>query len=157
MTTVASRSIASCPQRDAAATWQLIVDLLTQGETGANRDELAAISGVASSIISDRCPAEAAIIVTCDGPRSRIYCLYDDDAVDGSDAKEDPFFFNPLKGDWRISLPCHVDDLEWVQATLARKGDRITARDMAVKVETESLEKSASGTLELDTERFLGL
>lgn len=156
MMTVASRSIASCPLRDAAETWQAIIDLLTHGKPGDKRDELAAISGVASSIITDRYPVQAAITVTCDGPRSRIYCLYDDDAIDGSDAKEDPFGFDPLNGDWQLSLPCHPDDLYWVQAALARKGTRITARDLTVKVEAAA-RQNQSEALELDVEGFLGL
>jgi hypothetical protein len=32
--------------------------------------------------------------------------LYDEDAIDGSDAKEDGLGFDPLKGEWAVSLPC---------------------------------------------------
>ena len=60
-------------------------------------------------MIADHGPGDAAIMVTCDGPRTRIYCLYDDDAIDGSDAKEDALGFDPLNGDWRVSLPCPVE------------------------------------------------
>ena len=80
--------------------------------------ELLAVDGLAASIIADQAPKDAAIVVTCDGPRTRIYCLYDDDAIDGSDANEDALGFDPLKGDWRMSLPCLADDLAWVQAAL---------------------------------------
>lgn len=154
MATVASRSVVSCPQRDAAATWQAIVDLLTQGKAGNDRDELLSVSGVAASLIADRYPAEAAITITCEGPRSRIYCLYDDDAVDGSDSKEDTFGFDPLKGDWQVSLPCHADDLSWVQAALAAKSSRITARELDAKVEATAAPTTAA--LVLNPERFLG-
>lgn len=86
MSTVASRTFASTPKRDAAQTWAAIVDLLTQGRSGAARNELLAVSGVVASIIADQAAKEAPIVVTCDGPRTRIYCLYDDDAVESSDA-----------------------------------------------------------------------
>lgn len=110
MSTVARRTFRSTPHRDAHATWTAIADLLTQGRAGV-RGELMAVAGVAASVIADQAPREAAIIVTCDGPRTRIYCLYDDDAIDGDDANEDTLGFDPLKGDWRISLPCLADDL----------------------------------------------
>ncbi len=118
MTTVASRTFTSTPARDALATWTAIVDLLTKGQTGAARSELLAVGGVAASVIADQAPQNAAIVVTCDGPRTRIRCLYDEDAIDGADANEDPLGYDPLKGDWRISLPCLTDDLAWVQAAL---------------------------------------
>ena len=99
MTTVASRTFRSTPGRDALATWTAIVDLLTKGQIGAARTELLAVGGVAASVIADQAPKDAAIVVTCDGPRTRIYCLYDDDAIDGGDANEDALGFDPLKGD----------------------------------------------------------
>ena len=98
MSTVASRTFKSTPERDAARTWTAIVDLLTQGKAGDARTELLAVAGVAASVIADQAPKDAAITVTCDGPRTRIYCLYDDDAVEGSDANEEALGFDPLKG-----------------------------------------------------------
>lgn len=56
MTTVASRTFRSTPQRDAHTTWIAIVDLLTQGKTGAARTELMAVAGVAASVIADQAP-----------------------------------------------------------------------------------------------------
>src|SRR5699024_9357484 len=88
MSTVASRTFKSTPERDAGRTWTAIVDMLTQGKASDARTELLAVAGVAASIIADQAPKDAAITVTCDGPRTRIYCLYDDDAVEGSDANE---------------------------------------------------------------------
>ncbi|MGH6866004.1 MAG: hypothetical protein ACREDO_07530 [Methyloceanibacter sp.] len=157
MSTVVSRTFRSTPHRDAHRTWTAIVDLLTQRRPGPARDELMAVAGVAASIIADQAPREAAIIVTCDGPRSRIYCLYDDDAIDGSDAKEDPLGFDPLNGDWRVSLPCAADDLGWVQAALKKRSTRITARDSA---STTTINEDSGGaakgqTLALDPKGFL--
>ena len=157
MTTVARRTFRSIPERDALATWTTIVDLLAPDASGAARTELLAVAGVAASIIADHAPSDAAIVVTCDGPRTRIYCLYDDDAIDGSDANEDPLGFDPLKGDWRVSLPCPADDLGWVQGALDRHSNRITARDLD---ESVSNVKSEIGTkakaLVLNPKGFLG-
>ena len=156
MTTVASRTFRSTPHRDAHNTWLAIVDLLTQRRTGDARAELLAVAGIASSIIADRAPRDAAMVVTCDGPRTRIYCLYDDDAIDGADANEDALGFDPLKGDWRISLPCLADDLAWVHAALKKHSTRITARDSAAFIATEQDEKAAAPALVLDPKGFLG-
>lgn len=156
MTTVARRTFRSTPERGALATWTAIVDLLTQGEWGEARTEMLAVAGAAASIIADQAPADAAIVVTCDGPRTRIYCLYDDDAIAGSGANEDPLGFDPLKGDWRVSLPCPTDDLTWVQEALERHSDRITARDLTDRVASDSSSAGAkSQPLVLDRKGFL--
>src|SRR3546814_14772502 len=89
MTTVARRTFSSTPQRDAHQTWTAIVDLLTQGNTGAARSDLLAVSGVAASVIADQAPKDAPIVVTCDGPRTRIYCLYDDARSEGSRGRKE--------------------------------------------------------------------
>lgn len=157
MTTVARRTFRSTPERDALATWNAIVDLLTQWTSGAARTELLAVAGVAASTIADHAPSNAAIVVTCDGPRTRIYCLYDDDAIDGSGANEGPLGYDPLKGDWRVSLPCPADDLTWIQGALDRHSGRITVRDLEERVTSA---KSTTGTkgkpLVLDPRGFLG-
>jgi hypothetical protein len=156
MSTVASRTFRSTPYRDAAAAWNAIVDLLTQGRTGTARSELLGVSGTAASIIADQAPRDAPIVVTCDGPRTRIYCIYDEDAVDGSDASENALAFDPLKGDWRISLPCSAEDLAWVQRSLAQKSTRITARGPDGDAATDQSEKAASAALTIDPKGFLG-
>lgn len=157
MSTVASRSFRSTPQRDALQTWTAIVALLTQGKTGAARTELLAVAGVAASVIADQAPKDAAIVVTCDGPRTRIYCLYDDDAIEGSDANEDALGFDPLKGDWRVSLPCLADDLAWVQGALKQHSSRVTARDRDAAVITEDTAGATNAqALVFDPKGFLG-
>lgn len=134
-----------------------IVDLLTRGKVGAACDDLVAVLGVAASVIADQVPKDAAITVTCDGPRTRIYCLYDDDAIDGSDANEDPLGFDPLNGDWHVSLPCAPDDLGWVQPALAKCGTRVTARDPAAAASAPGNGAAAkSAGLEFDPKGFLG-
>lgn len=157
MTTVASRTFRSTPHRDALATWTAIVDLLTRGRPGGARTELLAISGVAASVIADQAPKESAIVVICDGPRTRIYCTYDDDAINGSDANEDPLGFEALNGNWRVSLPCQTDDLTWVQNALKQHGTRITARDQKLSgIAEDSAELTKSASLVFNPQGFLG-
>jgi len=157
MSTVARRTFKSTPERDASRTWAAIVDLLTQGKTSDARTELLSVAGVASSVIADQAPKDAAIIVTCDGPRTRIYCLYDDDAVEGPDANEDALGFDPLKGDWRVSLPCPADDLAWVQGALKKHSTRITARDLSAAVSSADDDVATkSQALVFDPKGFLG-
>jgi len=154
MTTVASRTLRSSPFRDVQQTWTAIVDLLTQGKKGGSREELISVANIAASLIADRAPNSAPIVVTCDGPRTRIYCTYDEDAVDGSDANEDTLGFDALAGDWRISLPCHADDLDWTAVALAKHSQRITARDMASSG-SQSTEEAGAKSLSLDMGEFL--
>jgi hypothetical protein len=157
MTTVVSRTFASTPKRDAASTWAAIVELLTQGKNSAARNELVAVSGIAASTIADQAPKDHPIVVTCDGPRTRIYCIYDDDAIDGSDANEDPLGFDPLDGDWRISLPCTKDDRAWEQGALKKHSTRITAHGPDDEVaKTEASVVAHAGVLTFDPKGFLG-
>lgn len=157
MSTVARRTFRCTPHRDAHDTWLAIVEFLTQGRDGTARAELLAVAGTAASVIADQAPRDAAIVVTCDGPRTRIYCLYDDDAIDGSDANEDPLGFDPLKGEWRVSLPCLTEDLDWASAALKKHSVHITARDSADTIATEdSATATSSAALVLDPKGFLG-
>lgn len=157
MTAVVRRTFRSTPHCDAHDTWHAIVDLLVQGRNGKARAELLSVTGIAASIVADQAPRDAAIVVTCEGPRTRIYCLYDDDATDGSDANEDPLGYDPLKGDWRVSLPCLSDDLDWVRAALKKHSTLITACDSSESITTEDGEVAAeSGALVLDSKGFLG-
>lgn len=142
--TVVKRVVSSTPKRDSVETWDKVVELLTQGKHGAARDELKSVSGIAASLITEKAPKDAAITVECDGPRTRIYCLYDEDAIDGSDTREDALGFDPLAGDWSVSLPCPADDLAWVQRALKAKSKRISARDMAEKLGEQQASSNSS-------------
>lgn len=156
MTTVASRRFVSTPQRDAASTWRAIVGLLTRGPGSSARAELLAVSGIAASIIADKVPENAAIVVTCDGPRTRIYCLYDEAAIEGSDKNEEPLGYEALLGDWHVSLPCSAADLPWVERALKKHSDRISARDEAEKLKADEQSSANSGAvLSLDVGRFM--
>lgn len=157
MSTVASRVVRSSPHRNTSDTWAFIVNLLTQGKDGDVRKELLAVAGIASSVIAERGPKDAAIVVTCDGPRTRVYCLYDEAAIEGGDAKEDDLGYEPLKGQWAVSLPCPEDDLEWALRALKAKSSRITVRDMTKKLseEAEAGKAASSGGLTLNVDKFL--
>jgi len=157
VSTVASRTFRSNPQRDALQTWTVIVDVLTQGKMGTARTELLSVAGVAASVISEQAPKDVAIVVTCDGPRTRIYCLYDDDAIEDSDANEDVLGFDPLEGNWRVSLPCPADDLAWVQGALKKHSSRITARNLDDTVSAdESTSATKAQTLVFNPKGFFG-
>jgi hypothetical protein len=157
MTTVARRTFGSTPQRDAAQTWNAIVDLLTKGRSCPARTELLAVTGIAASIVADRSPETSPIVITCDGPQTRIYCLYDDAAIEGSDANEDILGYDPLSGDWRVSLPCLPDDLSWVQDALKKHSNRIVARDEAVSASSDDGGSTTqTSDLVLDPKGFLG-
>lgn len=152
MTTVASRIFRSCPHRDAAATWNAIVQMLTRNQDSDAARELRAVTGIAASLITDQFPKSAPIIVTCDGPRTRIYCLYDEDALDEADANEERLGYDALQGNWRVFLPCHNNELQWVQSALKKYSARITARDLESGIameESESTAKAASLTLDV--------
>lgn len=155
MITVARRDFRSTPHRDAHQTWADIVALLTAGASGeVARPDLMAVAGVASSVIADQGPRDVPIVVTCDGPQTRIYCHYDDDALDESNSNEAALGFDPLKGDWQVSLPVEVDDLAWVTAALAVKSVRVVARDRNEKTET-STAGNAAARFVVDVEGFM--
>lgn len=156
MTTVVRRTFASTPQRDAQATWHAIVDLLMRGGEGPNRTVLSSVAGIAASVIADQAPRDAAIVVTCDGPRTRVYCLYDDAAVTGDDANEDALLYDPLAGNWKVSLPCLTEDLAWVGAALKEKTRRVVARDVAEALTPVEGNAQAATSLTLDPKGFLG-
>lgn len=156
MTTVASRTFRSSPYRDATETWNAIIELLTQGKETSALRELRAVTGIVASLITDQAPKTAPIIATCDGPRTRIYCLYDEDAIDGSGANEDSLGYDPLWGDWYVSLPCPKVDLTWVQNALKQHSNRITARDLDTGIASDTDTGTAKGqSLTLDVKGFL--
>jgi hypothetical protein len=102
----------------------------------------------------------AQIVVYGCGPRVRIYCIYNEDAITGDAANENPLAFDATNGDWHISLPCPADDLDWVVGALAKKTKRITARDQGEAVESEDSSQASKaagndGAAGIDMEAFL--
>lgn len=109
---------------------------------------------MAASLIADQALKSAPIVATCDGPRTRIYCLFDEDAIDGDDANEDVLGFEPLKGNWGVSLPCPKEQLGWVQTALKKHSSRIVARDLSHGIATQA-QADAGQALSLDLGGFL--
>ena len=81
--------------------------------------------------------------------------VHGNDAIDVSDANEDVLGFDPLKGDWSISLPCEPDDLGWVQSALQQKSNRITAHEKTEAKKQDTADNSQGATLEIDLEGLL--
>lgn len=115
--TVQARRIASIPRRTATETWRSICELVTESGSEA-RQELNAITGIASALITEGYTGCTPIIVSGNGPQVRVYTLHGEDAIDSDPLDETPLSQIPCQGDWRLSLPCGEDDLdEAAQAT----------------------------------------
>ena len=115
--TVIARRVAARPVRTASQAWGIIVDMLF-GEFEEALAECAEVSGVAAAIIAEEVPAEVPLVLIGAGPRVRVYCLYDEDAVEGDDVNETPLALDFEEKDWTLWLPCATEDLEWAQNAL---------------------------------------
>ena len=96
------------------------------------------------------------MIVSGSGPQVRIYCVYGEDSVDGNGVNEDVLAFNATDGDWKMSLPCNAENLDWVTRELSNKSERITARDSA-KDSGARKSAAAANAAQIDVEAFLRL
>lgn len=128
MSTIARR-IRATPERPATEAWAVIVDLISEQGSAARKD-LEAVSGIASCLIADETPKESPIVLAGAGPRLRIYCLSDEDAVTGEDADESALSWNPTDGNWKMWLPAAREDLDWVERELAKRGSRVVAYEL---------------------------
>ena len=153
--TVVARRIVACPVRSACDVWSLIVDLLAPDSGSSARQELLGVAGIASLLIGDEALEKAPCTIYGSGPRVRVYCLYGEDAISGETANEAALASCPTEGEWRMSLPCPAEDLEWVQKALSARSTRITARDMMAPVDTEAEETAAQRLVVVDKEAFL--
>ena len=152
---VVARRIRANPERSASETWQVIVDLLAPDD-GCARVELMSIEGIASSIISTESPKDSPIVVKGNGPRVRIYCLFDDNAVSGDDANESALAESPTIDEWTMSLPVDPEDVEWVKTTLANKTKKVTVREKGQSVDdTTDNQQAKSSEPSINMEAFL--
>jgi hypothetical protein len=153
---VVSRRIRATPERGASDAWQLIVDLIAPKD-GVARSELLGIEGIASSIIATESPKEAAMVIRGKGPRVRIYCLYDDEAISGDDANEAALAECPTDGEWLMRLPADADDVAWVRDALAKKSTRVTVREKSEAVDDGEEKSKQAGATEaaINMEAFL--
>lgn len=159
--TVVARTFASVPARSAIETWKAIVELIAPDPQSPARSELDRVQGVSCSIIASE--MRVPIVVHGGGcPRVRIYCVYGDDAIEGEGVRETALSFIPTEGDWRMSLPCPTEELEWVCASL-RSSARVSARDEDEPVAEEAREGDRTergsngrrGTAVVDLDAFL--
>ena len=141
--TVVARWVAATPARSASEAWKVIVNLVAPSD-GAARDELQGIEGIASCMIAEEAMTSDACVVHGSGPRLRVYCLYNENAITGEDTNETPLTFTPTDGSWGMSLPCPADDLEWVQKALKERSTHVVARKVGTAVDEEESNESAT-------------
>jgi hypothetical protein len=152
--TVLSRAVRATPHRSGGEAWEVIVRLLAPNG-GPAREELLKVAGVATSLIAAEAPMDDKIVVWGGGPRVRISCISGDDAITGDGANETKLPRSPTEGDWSMSLPCPEEDLKWVQAALAKKSARVTARKLGERLDTAAEESGNSTAAPIDKEAFL--
>jgi hypothetical protein len=153
MTTVVSRRLRSVPHRSAIDAWNLLIEVVTAQSGPESRAELESVRGIASSVIAEQTPQDAPIVLHGAGPRVRIYCIYDDAAIEGDGHDEKPLSFDPFDGAWELSLPCKSEDLAWVTEALRKKSARIVARDETTGLATDAVKGHATA-LEVNLEEF---
>ena len=144
-TTVVVRRIIATPARPAAEAWRTVADLVAVPSSAA-RSELDRVAGVVSYLIAAEALHRTPLVLHGVGPRLRVYCLYDDQAILGEGASEDPLSWCPTDGDWAMSVPCPPEDLTWVERALANHSERITARDWGEGVPGKSTTGEATST-----------
>ena len=155
--TVVVRRVAATPARSAGEAWAVIVGLIASADSQARR-ELDGVAGIVMSLIADEAMRGSPIIVRGVGPRVRIYCIYDSEAILGEGVSEAALAVYPTGGEWLMSLPCPREDLVWVQNALATASTRITARDLAEPAPPEPVGAATQGGDDLgplDVEAFL--
>ncbi len=156
MSAVVARRIASTPTRTAAETWERIVDILAPDPKSGARMELAKATGVACASISSEATKDAAIVVWGGGPRVRVYCIFDEDAITGDGVNENVLATSPTEGDWKMSIPCPPEDLKWSNGKLTSVSTRISARSLEDDVEDDGSESASSArSLSINIEEFL--
>lgn len=155
MSTLVARRVASMPSRTAAQTWEKIVQILAADPRSPAREELAEAAGVACSSISSEAIKEAPIVVWCGGPRVRVYGVFDEDAITGDGVNEDALSKSPTEGDWRMSIPCPPEDVQWSNGKLSAVTKRISARSLDDDIADESDSASAARSLTINAEEFL--
>lgn len=154
---VIARRIIATPERHASEAWSVMVKLLAPDTGSDAHKELSSVAGIVASLISDEAFKNAPAVMRGKGPRIRLYCLHDEEAISGDNASEAALATVPTEDDWKLSLPCPIDDLSWVQAALKQKSTRITARDLSEPVtddEEESKSDSASNSIAINREAF---
>jgi hypothetical protein len=159
MSTVIARRVTATPIRTSSEAWEVICRLLAPESDSPARAVLERAGGVACSAIASEVLKEDAIVVFGAGPRIRVYCLYDDDALSGEDASEGELPETPTEGDWRLSLPVLEEDFEWsaraVKACAPHISVRKAGEEVADESESDSSEPDNRAALRINLDRFL--
>lgn len=155
MSTVLARRVASTPVRTAADTWARIVEIIAPDPNSPARKELAQVAGTVCASIASEAPKEAPIVVWGGGPRVRVYCVFDEDAITQDGINEDALPKSPTEGDWRMSIPFSVEDVAWSGASLAAASSRVSARSVDDEVADEEPREAAAAALSINLGEFL--
>lgn len=129
--TIVRRRVAATPFRPASETWKVITKIMNP-QDDVTKKILDDIGGVLMSLIAGETFRNFPIIVSGVGAQLRIYCLYGDDAITGEDVNESVLAWQPLDGDWAISLPLPKEDREWIENAVTSVSSRIVVRDLDV-------------------------
>jgi hypothetical protein len=116
---------------------------------------LLAVTGIAAQLISTENIKDYPIISAGSGSRVRIYCVYDEEALDEDNANEAAFAFDPTASDWKVSIPVGAEDVAWSKAELSKHSARITVREKTEEFGGEDKEESSSSALKVDLTAFL--
>jgi hypothetical protein len=155
MATVITRNVASTPHRTAAETWEVITKILAPDADSSGRGELQKIAGVAAASIASEAPVNDGFVVFGNGPQVRVYCVFGDDAISGDGINEEPLNEPAAEGEWRMSLPCLVEDLEWTKKKLKELSPRISARAVGESVDYDKATPSRGSAVVLNINEFL--
>jgi hypothetical protein len=155
MTTIVARRFAATPQRTGVETWTAIAKLLSSESSEARKD-LEAVAGIMASIIVGETPAQHPFIVTGNGPRLRVYCVYGQDAITGEDCNEDSLSWIPADGDWKMLVPCEPEEVDWLTQALRKHSSRMKASDITdnLSLQEDSSKDHAKPKVEINVERF---
>jgi hypothetical protein len=156
MATVIARNVGSTPARTPAETSDVIIGILAPDDKSSAKAELKKVAGVIAATISSEAGKDDAFVLYGSGPQIRVYCIFGDDAISGDGVNEDELAESPTDGDWRLSIPCLEEDLDWIQKKLKSLSSRVTARAIGESVEYEKTQaKDASTGLVINLQEFL--
>jgi len=155
MSAVLARRVASTPVRTAVQTWARIVEIIAPDPESPARKELAKVAGTACASIASEAPKEAPMVIWGGGPRVRVYCVFDEDAITQDGLNEDALPKSPTEGDWRMSIPFLAEDVAWSGASLAAASSRVSARSVDDDVADEEPLAASATTLSINLAEFL--
>jgi hypothetical protein len=156
MSTVLARRVASTPVRTAAQTWEKIVEIIAPDPQSPARKELAKATGVACASIASEAPKDAAMVVWGGGPRVRVYCVFDDDAITQDGLNEDALPKSPTEGAWQMSIPCLPEDVKWSSESLAAVSNKISVRSVDEEVaDDDSNATTSKSSMSINPAEFL--